>query len=297
MDDDRKSKVRLKGELDVLRKQFSEVERLYQSLIKSNLYGMQEIDIYGNITYINEVQCRILGYDGGALKGQEIWDLLASDPDRKSLTDYLTAITQQGHSQEIWTGMYKMKNEEIVELSQHWNYRKDEQGNVTGYICVTAGLGNTDKNSDCDNDFDIDLDEEIDDMDQTQAWMVGKDTYYQLIAESATEMFVIFNMDGKIKFVNEFGLNLIGYFEEELLDMSITDFLPPEAVEKIKNALLKQHKAGIKDIILIDGEIINRNLKLLPMEISLSLIVKAGKPSEILIIGREIEKQKKRKLK
>lgn len=290
MDDERKSKVRLKGELDVMRKRLAEKERLYQSLIESNIFGIHEIDIYGNTTYINAAQCQILGYESRELKGREIWDMLASDPDRKSLTDYLTALSQKGHIHQIWTGIYKRNDESVVELKQHWTSRRDDHGNINGFVAVTSGmvtLGNADE----------DDDDGISDMDMTQAWMVGKDEKYRYIAESTMDLILIFDMKGKITYVNETGLDIIGYFEEELLDMNITDFLPPDVIDKVKSTLLKQYKTGVKKQILIDSEIINRNLKLLPMEMSLSLIVKMQEPAEIMIVGRDLTQRAKKKKK
>ena len=70
-------------------KALHETEKRYQALLETNLYAIQEIDIYGIITFMNSVFHRILGYRMGELKGRQIWDLLANDAERDRLTEYL----------------------------------------------------------------------------------------------------------------------------------------------------------------------------------------------------------------
>ena len=55
----------LLSEVEHLRHQLKESEMLHQTLVQTNLYGIQEIDVYGNIVYTNSVLCEILGYSGG----------------------------------------------------------------------------------------------------------------------------------------------------------------------------------------------------------------------------------------
>ncbi len=121
-------------------KALHETEKRYQALLETNLYAIQEIDIYGIITFMNSVFYRILGYKMGELRGRQIWDILASDDDRDRLTDYLTRIAEGEYAPFPWIGEYIRKNGKILKLQVDWNYRPDAQGRVIGFISVISSV-------------------------------------------------------------------------------------------------------------------------------------------------------------
>lgn len=121
-------------------KALHETEKRYQALLETNLYAIQEIDIYGIITFMNSVFYRILGYKMGELKGRQIWDLLANDTDRDRLTDYLTRVAEGESAPFPWVGEYVRKSGKVVKLQVDWNYRPDTQGRVTGFISVISSV-------------------------------------------------------------------------------------------------------------------------------------------------------------
>lgn len=110
--------------------------------------------------------------------------------------------------------------------------------------------------------------------------------------EADTEMILIFDLDGKISYVNEKGAELTGYFEDELLEMNITDILTPDQVEKIKEEVLNKYAAGDKEVIVHEAKFIDRSLKMVPAEINSSLVTKNNKPSSIRVIARELASEK-----
>lgn len=161
MRDKTKTKGQLISELEMCRRRISELETLeteldnehrwpekalhetekrYQALLETNLYAIQEIDIYGIITFMNSVFYRILGYKMGELKGRQIWDLLANDVDRDRLTEYLTRIAEGEYAPFPWAGEYIRKDGSILKLQVDWNYRPDAQGRVTGFISVISSV-------------------------------------------------------------------------------------------------------------------------------------------------------------
>ncbi|OQX23817.1 MAG: nucleotide exchange factor GrpE [Desulfobacteraceae bacterium IS3] len=123
-----------------LKEAMQDLEKRYQSLIETDLYGIQEIDIYGNITYMNSVQYQILGYEEGELRGTQIWDLLASDDDRNELTDYLTRIALGEYASFPWTGTYVRKDGKTEELQVDWKCRWGSDETVTGFVSVISDI-------------------------------------------------------------------------------------------------------------------------------------------------------------
>ena len=157
MKDKYKSKGQLISDIEGLRRRVEELESMcneqfwpekarqesesrYQSLLETNLYGIQEIDIYGIITYMNTIQYNILGYESGALRGRQIWDILASDADRDSLTDYLTKVAENEKIPFNWVGKYLREDGSTVELQVNWNPLRTNNGQVTGFVSMISDI-------------------------------------------------------------------------------------------------------------------------------------------------------------
>lgn len=142
MSDEDKSQKELIDKYTELKEAMHDIEERYQALIETNLYGIQEIDIYGNITFMNSIQYQILGYEEGELRGRQIWDLLASDDERNELTDYLTRVALGEYAPFPWIGKYVRKGGETVELKVDWNCRRDVQDTVAGFVSIIADIMN-----------------------------------------------------------------------------------------------------------------------------------------------------------
>jgi PAS domain S-box-containing protein len=142
MNDEEKTREQLIKEKNALEEALQELEERYQSLIETNLYGIQEIDIYGNITFMNSILYEILGYSEGSLRGMQIWDLLASDSDRNELTDYLTKIALGEYAPFPWTGTYARKGGGAIKLHVDWKCRWGTQATVTGFVSVISAVVN-----------------------------------------------------------------------------------------------------------------------------------------------------------
>jgi len=272
IDDPDKTQEWVIDDVAELLRRINECEKRYQTLIETNLYGVQVINIHGKITYINAVQSDVLGYPSTELEGKDIWKILATEYDRKALTDYLTKLAKEDFAPHYWSGKFLNYKGKIIQLKMIWNCMRNEQGNVTGFISFTSGINEKKPDKEISSE---------------------KCEEYRLIVESAREMILTFDMKGKITYINEKGTEIIGYFKEEMLDMNIADILPPVHLEKIKEKLLDKEKIRLKEGIYYQLEFITRNLNLLPMDISASLIIKENEPSGILIIARNLGRQKR----
>ncbi|MDM8515754.1 nucleotide exchange factor GrpE [Desulfobacterales bacterium HSG16] len=122
-------------------KALEETEKRYQALLETDIYGIQEIDTYGIITYMNPVQYKLLGYPPAEdIKGSQIWDILASDEDRDKLTNYLTRVAEGEESSFPWTGTYIRNDGSRIELEVDWKVRRDNRSRVTGFVSVISDI-------------------------------------------------------------------------------------------------------------------------------------------------------------
>lgn len=141
-DDEKSQEQKILEERNHLEETLHEMEERYQALVETNLYGIQEIDIYGNITFMNSIQYQILGYEEGDLRGNQIWDILASDDDRNELTDYLTKIALGEFAPFPWHGRYLRKDGQTIELQIDWRCRWDSQDTVIGFVSIVSDILN-----------------------------------------------------------------------------------------------------------------------------------------------------------
>ncbi|RLC01926.1 MAG: hypothetical protein DRI57_30590 [Deltaproteobacteria bacterium] len=86
---------------------------------------------------------------------------------------------------------------------------------------------------------------------------------------------------------------MMGYFEDELLDMNIADILPPDQLEALKQNMLRSPINQNRKLVIPEVLFTDRELRPIPMEVTASLIVKGGKPSDILILARDLTRRKR----
>ncbi len=251
-----------------------EIKKRYQSLIETNLYGIQEIDVQGIIMFANPIQHRLLGYSDGELKGKKVWHLMKSEEDSRALTEYLLKIAKRERVPFPWIARYRKKDGQPVELKTDWNYLRDKKGNISGFISFVSDVVEG-KKSGAEDD---------------------SDNRYRFLLDSASEIILIFNREGKITYVNQSCVFASGYFEKELLTMNIADLLPPDRFEVLRQKLAgegDEDVMGDRKVLLYEAELIDRDFRLIPIEISATLMMSMEEEPDILLVARDISERKK----
>jgi len=117
----------------------SKSESLYRTLVETIPHGIQEIDPTGIITFGNSALHNMLGYEPGELFGKPLCELI-SEFEQLTLPEYLAQLVQEQsrptpHLFKIWT-----KDGNLLDIQMDWNYKRDEQGQVTGFISVITDI-------------------------------------------------------------------------------------------------------------------------------------------------------------
>ena len=116
---------------------------------------------------------------------------------------------------------------------------------------------------------------------------------YQGITQAFTDMILTFDMEGNISYVNDRGADLTGYFEDMLTDMKVTAILPPDLVRMLKRKMLAPPLTEKRKVVIPEVQLAGRNAKLIPVEITASLIMKHEQASDILVVIRDLTRRKK----
>ena len=114
----------------------------------------------------------------------------------------------------------------------------------------------------------------------------------RLLMETAQDIIIAHDLSGRIMYVNKAGLQFMGYNENDVLLMNITDVLPVFQIEEMKKQTKKQ-KTGDVQRYLSETELKNKSGQAIPVEVSSVPLIKAGKTIGVFIIARDITERKK----
>lgn len=109
--------------------------------------------------------------------------------------------------------------------------------------------------------------------------------------ENANDIIYVHDLEGNYTSMNKVGERIIGYTREEALKMNVTDVVAPEYLE-LARGMLASKVADAKPQTFYQLEIITKDGRRVPLEISTQLIYEAGKPVGVQGIARDITKRK-----
>ncbi|WP_051327325.1 response regulator [Desulfatibacillum aliphaticivorans] len=112
----------------------------YKSLLETLPYGIQEIDLNGQVKFVNLAYQRVSGYLYEELVGTYAWDF-APDPEelevQKRRFDKIRDNMPPPHP---FTRPFLAKNGDILDLQVTWDYSYDQAGNLEGYLTVITDV-------------------------------------------------------------------------------------------------------------------------------------------------------------
>ncbi|MDP8238014.1 MAG: PAS domain S-box protein, partial [Candidatus Hatepunaea meridiana] len=126
---------------------------------------------------------------------------------------------------------------------------------------------------------------------QAEEALKDSETKYRQLAETAKDVIMVLDLEGKIKYINQEGLRLSGYSEGEAMQMNITDVLTDEQVTGAVERFAKR-ATGKTDVFAYEIEFTNKTGDRIPFEVKSSLITERGEPSGVLIIARDVTERK-----
>jgi PAS domain S-box-containing protein len=114
-------------------------EQQYRTLIETIPHGIVEIDTTGIITFSNWAYQGLLGYTDGDLLGKSISDLTVKS-ERSKVLDYIARKVQEQPSPTPYIGQFLTKGGKLIDVQADWSYKRDEQGQVIGFISVVTDI-------------------------------------------------------------------------------------------------------------------------------------------------------------
>ncbi len=117
-----------------------ESERRFRTLVNTIPYGIQELDLDGNITFANPAHAQIYGCEARELIGTSILELAAGEYERQQLEEHLAYIVAHHPRPHPWFSKDLTKDGRTINTQVDWNYKRDVQGRVLGLITVISDI-------------------------------------------------------------------------------------------------------------------------------------------------------------
>jgi PAS domain S-box-containing protein len=206
----------------------------YRTLFDSILFGVQEIDVKGVILYANAAHHTIHGYKNGELIGRSILDFCPTESEREELAAYLEHLTREQPAPTPWIGKDCRKDGSRVDVKVDWNYRRDQDGRVVGFISLIS-----------------DITEKM----ELQTELEESQTRFQSIFEHSPLAIMSADKNGVITICNDKAVKLFGAPREKLIGFSYRGIKNDSMQNAIADALAGRKSRFEGKYLIVTGGI------------------------------------------
>jgi PAS domain S-box-containing protein len=193
-------------------------ESLYRTLVETIPHGILEIDTTGIIIFSNRANQRMLGYADEELLGKSILDL-ASESERSNLLEDMARQVQDQPPPSPYLGKFLTKDGNLIDVQGDWNYKRDEQGQVTGFISVVTDI--------------------------TQRKQAEQKIQFQArLLDAVQQSVVATDLAGNIIYWNRYAEQLYGWEASEVLGRSVVDVTPAATTKEQAVEIMSRLQMG-----------------------------------------------------
>jgi diguanylate cyclase (GGDEF)-like protein/PAS domain S-box-containing protein len=265
-------------------------ERQYRSLVEYLPYGLQEIDALGNILFTNAAEHALRRYREGELIGRSIIDMTANSEEKARLRHQLERmLSEQPEPQPVYLSVLR-KDGQIAELRWEWSYKRDEKGNILGFLGLISdatGLSQT-KQQLLEQHADLRM------VSQRRAADLI-DAYNDLLItatvfEHTREGILVIDAEGRIKSINPALAGISGQHHEDLIEQPLAALAAPkhkQIYDKLWEQLTRDRQW--------EGEVWNerKNQEMYPAWLSINAVLNAQQEvAQYVVLLSDITKRK-----
>jgi PAS domain S-box-containing protein len=182
-----------------------QIEEKYRTILEDMEEGYFEIDLKGNFTFVNDAECRNMGYSREELIGMNNRQYSDEENAKKAFQAF-SNLYKTGESCQIFDYEVTRKDGTKVISELLVSLIKDSKGKPIGF----RGLSR-----------------HITERKQAEEALRKSEEKYRLVVENAKEGIII-AQDVKLVFVNRATVDMIGYSGEILASKPFTDFIHPD---------------------------------------------------------------------
>jgi|GEM_PF-149360 len=245
-------------------------EEKYRSILSSIQEGYFEVDLSGTYTFVNDANCRLLGYTKDELIGMNYRQHMDGATAKKLRKPYIDLYRTGKPIKSLEVDSYK-KDGTKVTYETSVSLIKDAQGKPIGFRGVSR---------------------DITARKQAEAALKHSEEKYRNILEGIEEGYYETDLHGNLTFFNDAACHISGYSPEESLGMNFRQYTPESDADKVYSIFHEVYKTGIP-VKGLSYEIIRKNKTIRYVETSISLRKdSAGKIIGFQGIVRDITERK-----
>jgi len=207
-------------------------------------------------------------------------------------------VTHIGDEQEPQSALYlpMISGDKVVAVMNFQSYQANAFDDTNMSLLVTianqaAVVLEQAKLFQAVQDYSLRLEAQITERKKAERALRESEEKYRLLAETARDIILTHDMDGNITYFNKAGFKISGYSKAELKKLHITQIIPDSQLNHLKNRHNKR-AAGDDRVYRYEVEMINKQARLIPLEVISSLLTKDKKPVGVLILARDITDRK-----
>jgi len=252
-------------------KSLKESEEKYRSILEEMEEGLFELDLKGNLTFVNDAECRILGYKREELIGMNYRQFQDEESAKKSRKMFIDLYKTNKPVQLLEIEVIKKTGERAFhEISAR--LIKDKEGNVIGFKGISR---------------------DVTKRHQMEEQIRQSEEKYRTILETMQESYFEVDLAGNLTYVNPAMYKGLGFAKEELIGKHYRLFTSEENVKALYKIYNQIYKTG-EPLKTIDFEFIKKDGTTLFAETSASLIRDAqGKPIGFRGVSRDVTERRK----
>jgi PAS domain S-box-containing protein len=257
------------------RKQIEETlrqsEERYRSILDILGDAYTEIDLAGNMTFINKESFKFLGYPAEEFVGMSYKDYTTPE-NAKKLFEIYNGVYKTGEPARLveYELVAKDGTTKIAEATTE--LRRDKSGNPIGFRTMTR---------------------DITQRKRMEEALRQSEERYRTIIENIQDGYFETDLAGRYTFVNDVICQHLGYSNEELIGMNNRLYQDETNAKKTHQAFNEIYRTG-EPIKVLDMEVIRKDGAKMFSEVSVSLILDAqGNPIGFRGISRDVTERKK----
>ena len=191
-------------------------EEKYRDLMRSLPEIIFELDIEGNLTYINDRATELLGYSREELLGKNYMDLAV---EREIALQRFSRILQEN----VYGGTeYKFKRKDGSTLTTSLYTRRVYHNND---VVGISGIA-------------VDLTE----VAEARKGLQESEEKFRTMIERSSEMITIIDNHGIVRYQSQSLKAVLGYKPEDVIDKDVLNFIHPDDIKRLRNVFIKMVK-------------------------------------------------------
>ena len=122
------------------------------------------------------------------------------------------------------------------------------------------------------------------------AALKASEARYRALAETAQDIIVVHDLDGHVQYANPRIFDVMGYRPEEISGLKVQDLIAPELEDTWRDRLQRRN-AGDQSQFIYTLELVARDGRRVPVEVSSAPIVERGQTQAILAVARDVSQR------